>query len=102
MVKFDYDEFLKEKNRYLTVLSKVFDKMYLNNHVDIASYSVINDAQELINEWAKVARQIPTEIVKCKRRKGSTPRYRQLIKEYEIKHERLKNHMILFLLKSSY
>lgn len=101
MVEFNYEDFLKERNKYLTALTKVFDGIYLSNQSHPVSYTAINDMQQLLNEWAKVARQIPAEIVKCKRRKGSTPHYRELIKEYNLKHEHFKNKMVLFLLEHS-
>jgi hypothetical protein len=98
MQSFDLDQFHKDQRRYRNIIAKAADRMFDAGGTTKDFRNDYVNLDRIVRNWEKVARQIPVEMVQCRRKKSPTERYLKLVKEYREYQDQVDSYMVMFSL----
>lgn len=98
---FDIDDFHAKQRRYRHLLNLGADKLYdgsLSYKERDALYKDYQSLDTVVRNWEKVARQIPSEMVQCRRKRSPTQRLNELLRKYREYHDELESLLVMYSL----
>lgn len=98
MQAFDLDQFHKDQRRYRSIIARSADRMFDAGSMSEDFRIDYVNLDRIVRNWEKVARQIPVEMVQCRRKKSPTERYLKLVKDYKEYQDQVDSYMVMFTL----
>lgn len=98
---FDINDFHAKQRRYRRLLDLGADKLYDGSRSRADCNVLYEDYKKLdtvVRNWEKIARQIPSEMVQCRRKRSPTQRFNELIKKYQEYHDELESLLVMYSL----
>ena len=92
---FDMEQHYKDRKRYMAALNVP------NSHASDDCLRYLITVDRIISNWEKVARQIPVEMVICRRKRKLTDKYQKLIKNYYACKEEIDQAIMMYQLMYS-
>ena len=94
---FDINKFHEDQRRYRIILMNVMDR-YNSGQTQTDFWYDYVKLDRVIKNWEKAARQIPCEMVECRRRKRPTQKFEKLLKEYKEYSTEVESLMVMYSL----
>lgn len=89
---FDMEKHYKDRQRYMAILNAPYYELSADCRRD---WIMID---RIMTNWDKTARQIPVEMVACRRKRKITDQYQKLIKDYAACQEELDQAIMMYQL----
>lgn len=104
MEEFNHRKYLDERGRYYNIVTDTL-ATYVNKvgYYDSKGNKEFNEEVDHMDraftKWCQVARRLPVEMVRSRRKKFPTARYLSLMEEYKKRTETLEGHITMLILK---